>query len=121
MTSCLVVDDSQVVRSVARRILRRLDITVSEAENGQVALDRCEVGLPDVILLDWNMPVMNGLAFLRELRQRYAGQCPRVVFCTTENGLGNVRQALEAGADEYIMKPFDESIIRSKLAQVGLL
>lgn len=121
MTSCLVVDDSQVVRSVAKRILRGLDITVSEAENGKVALERCEVGLPDVILLDWNMPVMNGLTFLQELRGRYGAEQPLVVFCTTETGLGSVQQALEAGANEYIMKPFDESIIRSKFAQVGLL
>ncbi|MGF1627573.1 MAG: response regulator [Alphaproteobacteria bacterium] len=121
MTSCLVVDDSQVVRSVAKRILRQLDIQVSEAENGQVALERCSVSLPDLILLDWNMPVMNGLVFLQALRGRYGADQPIVVFCTTENGIGNVKQALEAGANEYIMKPFDEAIIRSKLAQVGLL
>jgi len=121
MTSCLVVDDSQVVRSVARRILRGLDIAVSEAENGQVALERCSVSLPDVILLDWNMPVMNGMTFLQQLRGRYGASQPIVVFCTTETGLGSVKQALEAGANEYIMKPFDESIIRSKFAQVGLL
>lgn len=121
MTSCLVVDDSQVVRSVARRILRELDIVVSEAENGQVAMDRCEVALPDVILLDWNMPVMNGMNFLLALRSQYGAERPIVMFCTTENGLSNVKQALEAGANEYIMKPFDESIIRSKFEQVGLI
>ena len=121
MTSCLVVDDSKVVRSVARRILRDLDITVSEAENGQVALEQCGLSLPDVILLDWNMPVMNGMAFLHALRGRYGADQPIVVFCTTENGLGNVKLALEAGANEYIMKPFDETIIRSKLEQVGLI
>ncbi|MEZ5667295.1 MAG: response regulator [Alphaproteobacteria bacterium] len=121
MTSCLVVDDSQVVRTVARRILRDLDITVSEAENGAEALERCEVAMPDVILLDWNMPVMNGISFLRELRGKYGNDQPIVVFCTTENGLPNVMEALEAGANEYIMKPFDETIIRSKLQQVGLL
>ena len=68
MTSCLVVDDSQVVRSVARRILRDLDIKVTEAENGQEALESCRSSLPDLVLLDWNMPVMDGMAFLRERR-----------------------------------------------------
>ena len=121
MTSCLVVDDSQVVRSVARRILRSLDIAVSEAENGQVALDRCRVGLPDVVLLDWHMPVMAGISFLQQLRSRYGSGQPIVMFCSTENDLGRVRLALEAGADDYIMKPFDETIIRSKFAQAGLL
>lgn len=121
MTSCLVVDDSQVVRSVARRILQDMDIVVSEAKDGQEALDRCHVDLPDVILLDWNMPVMNGLAFLKELRGQYGSSEPVVVFCTTENNLNHVKQALDAGANEYIMKPFDESIIRSKLEQVGLI
>lgn len=121
MTSCLVVDDSQVVRSVARRILRDLDITVTEAENGQQALESCRASLPDLILLDWNMPVMDGIVFLRHLRGEYGSGRPIVVFCTTENHVDNVREALEAGANEYIMKPFDESIVRSKLEQVGVL
>ena len=121
MTSCLVVDDSQVVRSVARRILRDLDIKVTEAENGQEALESCRSSLPDLVLLDWNMPVMDGMAFLRELRGAYGRERPVVVFCTTENHLPRDHEALEAGANEYIMKPFDETIIRSKLVQVGVL
>jgi len=121
MTSCLVVDDSQVVRSVARRILRELDIAVTEAENGALALESCRASMPDLILLDWNMPVMDGMMFLRRLRGEYGNEKPIVVFCTTENHMRGVREAMEAGANEYIMKPFDESIIRSKLAQVGLL
>ena len=121
MTSCLVVDDSQVVRSVARRILRDLDIKVFEAENGQEALESCHADLPDLVLLDWNMPVMDGMTFLRQLRGAYGNERPVVVFCTTENQLPRVREALDAGANEYIMKPFDESIIRSKLVQVGML
>lgn len=121
MTSCLVVDDSQVVRSVARRILREMDIVVSEAKDGQEALERCQAHLPDVILLDWNMPVMDGFTFLKQLRGQYGSNEPIVVFCTTENDIKHVTRALEAGANEYIMKPFDESIIRSKFEQVGLI
>ena len=77
--------------------------------------------MPDVILLDWNMPVMNGIDFLRKLRQMAGGDGPVVVFCTTENDMAHVQEALAAGANEYIMKPFDSDIISSKLEQVGVV
>jgi two-component system chemotaxis response regulator CheY len=77
--------------------------------------------VPDVILLDWNMPVMNGLEFLRRLRREQGGDAPKVVFCSVENDLDRIREALTSGADEYIMKPFDGDIVASKLALVGLL
>jgi two-component system chemotaxis response regulator CheY len=121
MKSCLVVDDSKVIRMVARRILQEFDFTISEAENGEQALDACRTEMPDAILLDWNMPVMNGLDFLRNLRACDGGGRPKVVFCTTENDMDHIRQAISAGADEYIMKPFDRDIIAAKFAQVGLI
>jgi two-component system chemotaxis response regulator CheY len=77
--------------------------------------------MPDAILLDWNMPVMSGMEFLRTLRQMDGGQTPVVVFCTTENDLAHIQEAIEAGANEYIMKPFDSEIIESKFSQVGLI
>lgn len=121
MKSCLVVDDSKVIRMVARRILQEFDFTISEAENGAQALDACRSEMPDAILLDWNMPVMDGLDFLRSLRASDGGDLPKVVFCTTENDMDHIRQAISAGADEYIMKPFDRDIIATKFAQVGLI
>jgi two-component system chemotaxis response regulator CheY len=121
MKSCLVVDDSRVVRMVARKILEALKFEIAEAENGQVALDACRARMPDVILLDWNMPVMNGIEFLRALRKAPGGDAPRVVFCTTENDITHIQEAIGAGANEYIMKPFDSDIIQSKFAQIGLL
>ena len=121
MKSCLVVDDSRVIRKVARRILEELRFDVEEAEDGRVALDRCLRRMPDAVLLDWNMPVMSGIEFLRALRASAGGGQPVVVFCTTENDLGHIREALEAGANEYIMKPFDREIVEAKFAQVGLL
>ena len=121
MKSCLVVDDSKVIRKVARRILEELSFQVFEAADGQQAIEACEDDMPDVVLLDWNMPVMDGLEFLRELRGREAIDQPRVVFCTTENDMAHIRTAMEAGADEYIMKPFDREIIEAKFSQVGLL
>ncbi len=121
MKQCLVVDDSKVIRRVARRILEELNFDISEAEHGQDALEQCRSGMPDVILLDWNMPVMNGIDFLRALRKENGGENPVVVFCTTENDINHITEAIGAGANEYIMKPFDREIIESKLCQVGLV
>lgn len=121
MKSCLVVDDSKVIRKVARRILEELDFDIREAVDGQDALDSCLNELPDVVLLDWNMPVMNGLDFLKALRACDGGDKPVVVFCTTENDMSHISAAISAGADEYIMKPFDREIIESKFSQVGII
>ena len=93
MKTCLVVDDSKVIRKVARHILETLD---------------------------WNMPVMSGMDFLRALRESTIVRRPKVVFCTTENGMAYIRAAIEAGADEYVMKPFDRETLESKLQIVGV-
>ena len=77
--------------------------------------------MPDAVLLDWNMPVMDGIDFLRELRRMPGGEVPIVVFCTTENDIAHIQTAMEAGANEYIMKPFDSDIVATKFAQVGLI
>src|SRR3954463_3596516 len=115
--TCLVVDDSRVVRKVARRILEAHGFAVREAEDGSAALNACRAEMPDCVLLDWNMPVMNGLEFLRALRHEY-GPNPPVVFCTTETEMRFVEQAIENGAQEFIMKPFDDDILIGKLRQV---
>ncbi|MEM1398261.1 MAG: response regulator [Pseudomonadota bacterium] len=121
MKKCLVVDDSRVVRKVARKILQEMEFECDEAEDGEQAMVLCREAMPDAILLDWNMPVMNGLDFLRALRSMENGSDPMVVFCTTENDLASIREAMSAGANEYIMKPFDSDIIQTKFAQVGLI
>lgn len=121
MPYCLVVDDSRVVRKVARRIVEDLGFTCEEAEDGQKAYDFCMQKMPDAILLDWNMPVMSGIEFLEKLRAMPAGDTPKVVFCTTENDLAHITRAMNAGANEYIMKPFDSEIIESKFSQIGLI
>ncbi len=119
--TCLVVDDSRVVRKVARRILEANGFDVTEAADGQQALDTCRLAMPDCVLLDWNMPVVDGISFLRNLRSEFGPDKPPVVFCTTENDLDHIEQAITAGAQEYIMKPFDEEILIGKFTQVGLL
>lgn len=121
MKKCLVVDDSKVVRMVARKILEGLAFEIVEAADGREALERCGEGMPDAILLDWNMPIMNGIEFLREMRASPGGEGPIVVFCTTENDMDHIREALSAGANEYIMKPFDSDLIESKFSQTGLI
>jgi two-component system chemotaxis response regulator CheY len=120
MKLCLVVDDSRAVRKIARGILEALKFTVAEAQDGQAALKVCEDTMPDAILLDWNMPVMNGLEFLYALRERTDGERPFVVFCTTQSSLSSIQEAISAGADDYIMKPFDNVILESKFAPAGL-
>ncbi len=119
--TCLVVDDSRLVRKVARRILEAHGFGVQEAEDGEEALQRCRLALPGCVLLDWNMPVMNGLTFLRTLRAEFGAGGPVVVFCTTQNEVAQMAAAIESGAQEYIMKPFDEAILMGKFAQIGLL
>ena len=119
MKTCLVVDDSKVIRKVARHILETLDFAVDEAGDGREALSRVEERMPDVVLLDWNMPLMSGIEFLKNLRSTSYPVQPKVVFCTTENDTAHIRAALEAGADEYMMKPFDRETLQSKLQIVG--
>jgi two-component system, chemotaxis family, chemotaxis protein CheY len=121
MRTCLVVDDSSVVRKIARQILESLDFQVIEAEDGEKALEACKRGLPDAILLDWNMPVMDGYEFLGNLRRMLGGDAPKVVFCTTENDVDHITRALQGGANEYIMKPFDKEIVAAKFQEVGLI
>ena len=114
MKSCLIVDDSSVVRKVARRILEDLDYIVDEAEDGQEAIDKCRQEMPDAILLDWNMPIMSGLEFLKLLRAYVGGEKPHVVYCTVENDIGAIAMALKAGASDYMMKPFDRAVLETK-------
>ena len=96
MKHCLVVDDSRVIRKVAKCILEEMSFTTSEAENGMEALDRCRESMPDVVLLDWNMPVMDGIDFLTALRTESGGDRPKVIFCTTENNADQITRAIAA-------------------------
>ncbi|MBL6079293.1 response regulator [Belnapia sp. T18] len=119
--TCLVVDDSRTVRKAARRILEKLGFTIAEAGDGVEALAACRAAMPQVILLDWNMPVMDGITFLRHARAEFGPDRPAIVLCTTEAAMDRIVEALGAGAQEYIMKPFDEELLRDKFQQAGLL
>jgi len=122
MKKILLVDDSRAVRLVGRRYADTLGLETLEAENGQTALDVIRAHPEvDVILLDWNMPVMDGLDFLKALRDEPLPNQPVVVMCTTENDMSRIVEAMQAGANEYIMKPFTEEIVRDKLEETGIL
>src|SRR5436190_11761994 len=117
---CLVVDDSRVIRRVAVDMLKNLGFAVAEAEHGLAAVEFCRTRVPDFVLLDWNMPEMDGISCLRKLRAMALEPRPTVVMCTTESGMPKICEALEAGADEYIMKPYDRDVLLDKLEQLGL-
>lgn len=119
MPKSIIIDDSRVIRKVSRHILEELGFEVREAENGQEGMEQCASVMPDVILLDWNMPVMTGIDFIKALRAYPGGDAPKVVFCTTENDVAHIREAIDAGADEYVMKPFDHETLQMKLQLVG--
>ncbi|KHK93599.1 response regulator [Novosphingobium malaysiense] len=119
MRRCLLVDDSRVIRKVARRILETLGYEIAEAENGEEALAKCKTAMPDLILLDWNMPVMGGMEFVTALRGMTSETRPKVVFCTTNSDTDAIRKGIEAGADEYVIKPFDHQTLQAKLQRIG--
>lgn len=121
LSTCLIVDDSRIIRKVARRIVEGLGYEVDEAADGAEALAYCSGAMPDVLLIDWNMPVMDGLSFLRRLRELPGGDRPKALFCTIETRPERIAEALAAGADDYVMKPFDGEILQSKLAEVGAI
>lgn len=121
MKTCLIVDDSSVVRKLAVKLVQEIGFDCSEAENGQKALEACKVKMPDVMLLDWNMPVMNGMECMKSLRAIPGGEELKVIFLSINDQMAEVEEALQAGADEYIVKPFDRDVIKTKFRQVGVL
>lgn len=116
----IVVDDSSVIRTILRRMLECLRFQVLEASNGQEALAALrDNGVADLALIDWNMPVMNGFELLRQIKKEATYDGMRLMMVTTETEMENVMQALEAGANEYLMKPFTMEQVRDKLNLMG--
>ncbi len=121
MKTCLIVDDSKIVRKVVRRIVEVMNFNILEAENGKEAVDQVRANHVDVMILDWNMPVMDGMECMKEIRADASLNQPKIIFCTTENEFAKIQQAMMNGADEYVMKPFDEAIITGKMVQLGII
>jgi two-component system, chemotaxis family, chemotaxis protein CheY len=116
MPQVLVVDDSTAVRKIVRRILESADLRISEASNGREALAACSVSMPDAILVDASMPMLDGHEFLGQLRRMRGGDRPKAVICLNENDVGQIARALRGGADDFMMKPFDADHVRSRFA-----
>jgi len=117
----LVVDDSRAMRTLLGRMLRDMGYEVQEASNGLQGLERLkQTGKPDLALVDWNMPEMDGLEFVRALRSEQAYDGLVVMMVTTETETEQVAKALNAGANEYVMKPFTPEIIQEKLRMLGM-
>ena len=121
MKNFLIVDDSAVVRKVARRMLERFDVEISEAEDGEQGLNLCREAMPDGIIVDELMPQMNGCEFMKALRKLPGGDVPKVVFCTSEHDIAQIAKAKHCGADDYMLKPFDKKMMLSKLQEMGLV
>jgi len=121
MKQCLIVDDSRIIRQVARHILEDLEFVAEESQDGIGAIEACRNHLPDLVLLDANLPNVDMPALLRRLRTLSANGRPYVLICTTENDPEMIAAAMEAGADEYILKPFDRTLMEDKLRDAGLM
>jgi CheY-like chemotaxis protein len=117
--TCLIVDDSRVIRKVAAKIATSLGYLPVEAQDGHEALARCKQAMPDLVLTDWNMPEMDGIEFVSKLRAIPTPKEPVVVFCTSNGGAKDIHDGIAAGADDYIVKPFDEAALRAKLEKLG--
>ncbi len=122
MKRILIVEDTRLIRRMIRQMLETCGFAVDEAENGVQCLSHCrEHGVPAGIILDVNMPEMDGLTCLRAMRADPAFRDCLIIMCTTEVEMSHIVAAMSAGANEYIMKPFTEDILRDKLRMVGLL
>jgi CheY-like chemotaxis protein len=116
---CLIVDDSRVIRKVSAKIAKSLGYVPVEAQDGEEALARCNKAMPALVLTDWNMPEMDGIEFVRRLRAIPTPKEPIVVFCTSNGEAKDIHEGIGAGADDYIVKPFDEAALRAKLEKLG--
>ncbi|ESR22665.1 response regulator [Lutibaculum baratangense] len=119
MSLCLIVDDSAVIRKVARRIVEGAGYSVVEAADASEALIACRRAMPNLILLDGMMPGMGGADFLLKLRKMPGGDAPKVVYCSTEVDVAQMARANRAGANFHLQKPFDREILLAKLAETG--
>ncbi|RAU23392.1 hypothetical protein CU669_04485 [Paramagnetospirillum kuznetsovii] len=120
MRTCMIVEDSATIRRVLREMLRKLGLFSIEAKCAEDALAICAKRLPDAMIVDWNLPGMNGLALVRQVRALPEGKAPRIIMCTVETSMDHIERALAEGADEYIMKPFTMEALADKLTLVGV-
>mgnify|MGYP000055251880 CR=1 FL=1 len=117
----LIAEDSSVIQNLTRKILEAQQYQIAAAKNGEQVLQMLAKDSYDVLLLDINMPVMDGMECMKEIRADTTLHQPKIIFCTTENEFSKIQLAIMNGADEYVMKPFDETIIAGKMVQLGII
>ena len=120
MQVIMIVDDSPVIRKVADRLLRDMGFIVVEAGDGSEALSMCSHKMPDAILVDWDLPAMSGTEFIQEFRGLDGAQRVKIPYCTSEIMVSEMTRAKRAGANGFLMKPFDRNILDTKLREIGL-
>ena len=118
MKTCMVVDDSSVGRKIARRILEELEFRIIEAKDGEKAVEARKSDLPDVVLLDWDTQVTDGCELFGNLLRLSGCDQPIVVICTTESNIDHISDALHAGSDEYVVKPFNRDAVVARFQDI---
>ena len=121
MTNCIVADDSKIMRMLLTKIMENFGCRVNEAETGEDLIEQCSLSMPDLIISDWNLPLIDGIDVLTKIRTDTKSKQPIFIFCSYIKEAKIINQALKAGADDYIMRPFDEDIIASKLKIIKVL
>ena len=121
MANCVIADDSKVIRMLLSKIMSNFGYNVFEAENGEDLLYQCEKNMPNLIISDWTLPLIDGIDVLLKIRSDKKIRQPIFIFCSYINDVNIISQALNAGADDFIMRPFDEDIIASKLKIIKVL
>jgi two-component system chemotaxis response regulator CheY len=119
MKLCLIVDDSAVIRKVAKHFIENMDYDIIEVDKAEDALDQCKLEMPDVIVLDWHLPSMSALDFLEALKGLRTNKRPFVLYCPTEYDTAMIGRALSAGANDFIMKPFDGDTLVAKFNEIA--
>ena len=112
MAKCVIADDSRIIRMLLSKIMANLNFEVIEAEDGEEVVEMVELNEPAVVIMDWRLPVLDGIDALYKIRSLKKIKQPKVMFCSSLVDVDKIREALDGGADDYIMKPFDEEIIK---------
>lgn len=121
MPSCIVADDSKIMRMLLSKIMENFGYTVDEAEDGEDLLEQCAKNMPDLIISDWQLPLIDGIDVLYKIRSDKKVKQPVFMFCSYQKDRDIMEQAVAGGADDFIMRPFDEDIIASKLKMIRFL
>ena len=121
MPSCIVADDSKIMRMLISKIMENFGYSVDEAENGEDVLEQCAKNMPDLVICDWELPLIDGIDVLLKIRTDKKVKQPVFIFCSYKKDTQIIEQAHNAGADDFIMRPFDDDIIASKLRIIKIL